>query len=79
MPFPSLFYFRELLCFPRLSYREEEFIEGKKRRKGEGEATAACGQASDEKAVGGVGGYQSQSRLATEILVFQIKQPNLDK
>lgn len=48
-----------------------------------GEAAGGCGQA------GGVGGYQSQagrgwgyqsqSCLATEMLVFQIKQANADK
>lgn len=51
--------------------------EKKKSKEKEREATGGCGQG--ERREGGAQRYQSQSRLATEILVFQIKPPNLDK
>lgn len=74
MPLSFFFFFSPTLLLPWLSYKEEEFIEEKEKRGREKRLLEL-----DRQAVRGAQRYQSQSRLATEILVFQIKQPNLDK
>lgn len=57
-----------------LSYTEKVFIKEKEKKRRE-EQLLGLGR----RTASGAQRYQSKSHLATAILVFQIKQPNLDK